>query len=112
MGESKDSKLETLKAIKLRKQVLMILNQGKVTLEKSKRKGEDTISSIASLYTVSDQIKETLKAVNQFVPISPSNEIEEIMSDNRRINTVLTLNDLLYKLNSKCKQLELSLIHI
>ena len=79
VGESKDSKIETLKAIKLRKQILMILNQGRTALENSKRKGEDPISSIASLYTVSDQIKETLKTVNQFIPINPSNEIEEIM---------------------------------
>ena len=61
---------------------------------------------IASLCTVSDQIKETIKNVNQFIPINPSNEIEEIVLDNKRINTVMTLNDLLHKTNSKCKQLE------
>merc|ERR1711989_280932 len=71
-GESKESKIETLKAIKLRKQIIMVLNQGRATLEKSKRKGEDTISSIASLCTVSDQIKEAIKNVNQFIPINPS----------------------------------------
>ena len=76
-AESKDSsKIETLKAIKLKKQILQIINRGKTVLENSNKKGEDPITSISSLHTVADQIKETIKNFNQFIPLYPSKEMK------------------------------------